>query len=187
MKALKKVMSVLISALMIFTFALPAFADNVTETGSITIDNAVVGETYKAYKLLDLESYDEANGYAVYKVNDTWAKFFKTGDGKDYIKVDDKTGYATWNEATTSDAANWKALSDKAIAYAADESNNITAEAEKTAATAEVKFEDLGLGYYLVTSSVGTLCVLDTTNPDGHSSGQERSPRCRQENRGRQI
>lgn len=157
MKAIKKAMSVLVSLLMIFTFALPAFADSAT--ASITISNAVQGETYKAYKLLDLESYDAINNLYVYKATADWKDFFQTGAGASYITVDSQD-YAVWNKSVTANDANLKALIDAALAYAAAKS--ITPTATQTAGNASVTFDNLGLGYYLVNSSVGTLCELKT-------------------------
>lgn len=157
MKALKKAMSVLVSLLMIFTFALPAFADSTT--ASITISNAVQGETYKAYKLLDLESYDASNNLYVYKATAAWKDFFQTGAGASYITVDSQD-YAAWKNGVTVNEANLKTLIDAALTYA--ETKSITPTATETAANTDVTLSGLGLGYYLVNSSVGTLCELNT-------------------------
>lgn len=157
MKALKKAMSVLVSLLMIFTFALPAFADSAT--ASITISNAVQGETYKAYKLLDLESYDASNNLYVYKVTAAWKDFFQNGAGANYITVDSQD-YAVWKNTASKDDANLKALIDAALAYA--EAKSIAPTETQTATNTSVTFDNLGLGYYLVNSSVGTLCELKT-------------------------
>ena len=159
MKALKKAMSVLVSLLMIFTFALPAFAAGAT--ASITISNAVQGETYKAYKLLDLESYDASNNLYVYKVTAAWKEFFKTGAGASYITVDSQD-YAVWKNTASKDDASLKALIDAALAYA--ETKSITPTATQTAGNTGATFDNLGLGYYLVNSSVGTLCELKTVD-----------------------
>lgn len=159
MKALKKAMSVLVSLLMIFTFALPAFAAGAT--ASITISNAVQGETYKAYKLLDLESYDASNNLYVYKVTTDWKDFFQTGAGASYITVDSQD-YAVWKNTASKDDASLKALIDAALAYA--ETKSITPTATQTAGNTGATFDNLGLGYYLVNSSVGTLCELKTVD-----------------------
>ena len=50
MKALKKAMSVLVSLLMIFTFALPAFADE-AHTVTVTVDPTLAGHTFAAYQI----------------------------------------------------------------------------------------------------------------------------------------
>lgn len=159
MKTLKKAMSVLVSLLMIFTFALPAFADSAT--ASITISNAVQGETYEAYKLLDLESYDASNNLYVYKATADWKEFFQTGEGKNYITVDSQN-YAAWKKGVAENETNLKALIDAALVYA--ETKSVTPTATQTATNTSVTFDNLGLGYYLVNSSVGTLCELKTVN-----------------------
>ena len=159
MKTLKKAMSVLVSLLMIFTFALPAFADSAT--ASITISNAVQGETYEAYKLLDLESYDASNNLYVYKATADWQEFFQTGEGKNYITVDSQN-YAAWKKGAAENETNLKALIDAALVYA--ETKSVTPTATQTATNTSVTFDNLGLGYYLVNSSVGTLCELKTVN-----------------------
>ena len=66
MKALKKAMSVLVAALMIFTFALPAFADdNNAETQAashtITIKSKYANHTFEAYQVLK-GTYGNENG-----------------------------------------------------------------------------------------------------------------------------
>lgn len=152
-------MSVLVSLLMIFTFALPAFADSAT--ASITISNAVQGETYEAYKLLDLESYDASNNLYVYKATADWQEFFQTGEGKNYITVDSQN-YAAWKKGVAENETNLKALIDAALVYA--ETKSVTPTATQTATNTSVTFDNLGLGYYLVNSSVGTLCELKTVN-----------------------
>ena len=49
MKHAKKLASLLLALVMVFAVATTAFAAD--ETGSITIDNAVVGQTYTIYEI----------------------------------------------------------------------------------------------------------------------------------------
>ena len=44
--------------------------------------------------------------------------------------------------------------------------SKIEADATEVANGETVKFENLSLGYYLIESSTGTLCALDTTHKD---------------------
>ena len=55
MKKTSKILAVLMAVALIMARAIPAFA---AETGSITINNAVIGQEYTIYKMADLESYD---------------------------------------------------------------------------------------------------------------------------------
>ena len=54
MKHTKKLASLLLALVMVFAMAVTANAAG--ETGSITISDAVVGQTYTVYQILDLES-----------------------------------------------------------------------------------------------------------------------------------
>ena len=65
------------------------------------------------------------------------------------------------------DEARVKDFAQLALKFARNESNNVQPiqKVEKTNSST-VKFDNLDLGYYLVDSSVGSLCVLNTTNPN---------------------
>lgn len=159
MKHAKKLASLLLALVMVFALATAAFATGTTETGSITINDAVVGQTYTIYQILDLESYNaSANAYA-YKATTAWNTFINSDAIKGtYVEVDVQ-GYVTWK--TGADAA---AFAKAAQKYAKD--NNITNQGSVNATTATVSFTGLDLGYYLVDTTLGTLCSLDTTNPN---------------------
>lgn len=157
MKHAKSFLALLLALTMALTLSIAVFADG--ETGTITIDNAVNGQTYTIYRLLDLESYNAQSGAYAYKAAAKWSAFVDSNDVKGtYLNVDDQ-GYVTWVEGA--DAAAFAKLAQK---YAAD--NAIANEGSQKAAGTTVKFENLQLGYYLVDSTLGTLCSLDTTNPN---------------------
>ena len=157
MKRFKKLAGLMLALVMVLAMALPAFAEG--ETGSITINDAVVGQTYTVYQILDLESYNaSANAYA-YKATTAWNTFINSDAIKGtYVEVDTQ-GYVTWK--TGADAA---AFAKAAQKYAKD--NSIANQGSVTATTTTVSFTGLDLGYYLVDTTLGTLCSLDTTNPD---------------------
>lgn len=158
MKKMKKLVSLVLAMVMVLAMTINVSAAG--ETGSITINDAVVGQTYKVYQILDLESYNaDANAYA-YKATTDWAGFINSDAIKGvYVNVDAQ-GYVTWV-----DKADAAAFAKLAQAYA--KANNIAPSADEiTATTTTVKFEGLDLGYYLVDTTLGTICSLDTTNPD---------------------
>ena len=157
MKQVKKLASVLLALVMALALTATAFAEG--ETGSITIKDAVVGQTYTIYQILDLESYNaSANAYA-YKATTAWNTFINRDDIKGtYVEVDAQ-GYVTWKG--DADAAAFAKLAQK---YAKD--NSITNQGSVTATSTTVSFTGLDLGYYLVDTTLGTLCSLDTTNPN---------------------
>lgn len=64
MKLSRKILSLVLALVMVMGLAATAFAEgNAETTGSITITNALKGETYKAYQILYLESYDAEKKY----------------------------------------------------------------------------------------------------------------------------
>lgn len=157
MKKLKKMASLLLAMIMVLAMSVTAFAEG--GTGSITINDAVVGQTYTIYQILDLESYNaSANAYA-YKATTAWNSFINSDAIKGtYVEVDAQ-GYVTWKEG-----ADAVAFAKAAQKYAKD--NSIGNQGSVTATTTTVSFTGLDLGYYLVDTTLGTLCSLDTTNPD---------------------
>lgn len=175
MKLIKKIAAIMFAFMMVVSMSCNVKADEGTtatiEKGIITINKAVNGQTYTIYKLLDLESYEpkkneqgEEIGNYSYKPNTDWNDFISEAADSANIKYFDinKNGYVTWNgDITDSRKAEF---AQKALAYAT--ANNISNKGTKPASNNTVKFENLDLGYYLVDSSVGALCSLDTTNPN---------------------
>ena len=149
--------SALLALMLAVCMIVPAMAEG--GPGSITINNAVVGQDYTIYRILELESYNTtANAYA-YKATTAWNTFINSDAIKGtYVEVDAQ-GYVTWK-----DGADAAAFAKAAQKYAKD--NSIANQGTVTAATTTVNFTGLDLGYYLVDSTLGTLCALDTTTPD---------------------
>ena len=165
MKYMKKLITLLAALTLALAIAVPAFAES--STGTITIDNAVTGTTYKAYRIFDLESYDtDKNAYS-YKLNSAWNGFpaySTTIDGNlvsasTFFSVN-SAGYIEWNDAKKDAGADFAKL---AKAFVVEK--NIAWDKTETATDAKVTFTDLTLGYYLVDTSLGSLCSLNTTAP----------------------
>jgi len=160
MKVIKKITAIMLSIMMVLGMSSVVSAAGTSGTGKITINNAVVGQTYNIYKILDLESYNDVTGNYAYKPATSEWKTFLTGTEINGTYVDvDSDDYVTWK--TGADAAKF---AKKALAYAKDATHNITVTSTATASTTTttVEFTGLDSGYYLVDSSVGTLCFLDT-------------------------
>lgn len=162
MKKIKKLMGVMFAIMMTFILATPAFAAGTSNRqGTITINNAEIGKTYKAYRLFDL-SLDASNKNYGYTLNEKWKKFFTTDEGKGFVTIDEENGNVKLVDETE---ASMQALATAAQTYA--EKNKIEAEVTKEAANDQkIVFEKLTLGYYMVTTNAGGLYALDTTNPD---------------------
>jgi len=172
---MKKVLSLILVLMLIASLSVTAFAAE--EKGSITINGVSSENTYEIYRLLDLESYDVTAGAYSYKANAAWAAFFATEDAKQYMATD-ADGYVTW--ATTEDDDTKAAFAKLALAYA--KANSITPvkssknDGEFVITDDSGKFSDLELGYYLVDSTVGSLCGLTTTNPDASINAKNGIP-----------
>ena len=156
-KTFKKLFAALLAAALVLAMAVPAFAEtSANPKGSITISKTVKDETYTIYRMFKLDSYNaESNTYS-YTVEPAWETFFSTGAGSSYIDLD-SNGHPTWK--TGADVA---AFAKAALAWA--NANNISYTDQKSATGTEVTFSGLNLGYYLVDSSLGALCSLDTTH-----------------------
>ena len=167
MKHMKKLASLLLALVMVFAMAVTANAAG--ETGSITINDAVVGQTYTIYQILDLESYNAAANAYSYKATTAWNTFINSDAIKGtYVEVDAQ-GYVTWK-----DGADAAAFAKAAQKYAKD--NSIANQGNVTANTTTVSFTGLDLGYYLVDTTLGTLCSLDTTNPNVTMKEKNKAP-----------
>lgn len=164
MKLIKKIAAIMFAFMMVFTLSSNVNAEETTGTGQITINNAISGESYTIYKVFDLESFNGDN-YSYKVTNDKWKEFFKTGEGKDYVDINDYDGVTWKNEKTASQEvkeSQAKELAPKMLGFAKNATNGINGTTIKANSNV-VSFKGLSLGYYLVDSSVGALCVLTTT------------------------
>ena len=166
-KAMKKLMAALLAVAMVCAMAIPAWAAGgagaTTGEGKITIDNAVIGHTYKIYRILNLQYNDTAKSFR-YEKNDKWGAFVE--GQTTYLSVDSKTGVVTW--ANSDNADNGTAIKALAIAagqYVKDQGTAFAADDSKVAASSTVIFDNLPLGWYLVVSDLTSdaICSIDTT------------------------
>lgn len=162
MKLIKKIAAMLFAFAMVFSMGSNVKA---AETGTITIDPANAGETYNVYKILTLKSYDKDKElYSYVKNGDQWDKFIDSAQADGYLTIN-KDGYVEFVDAKKTDK-DYREFAQKALAYA--KKNNVTATQTVTpvAGATTATIDKLDLGYYLVGSTVGALCSLDTTNPE---------------------
>ena len=172
MKHAKKLASLLLALVMVFALATTAFAAGTA--GKITISNPVDGQTYKAYLMFELESYNTtANAYS-YKITNHWREFVTTGAGKDYFSIDDQDNVTLKDGVTVANDSEAAAtIAKAAVAYATTKNLTPTATLpENNSYTAD----NLMLGYYVVDSSMGALCDLTTTNPEATIQEKNEAP-----------
>ena len=173
MKLSRKILSLVLALVMVMGLAATAFAvgdEETTTKGSITITNALGGETYNAYRILDLESYDSAKKIYAYKANPAWEEWLRTQTT--YVSFNDQN-YVTWK-----DGADVVAFAKAAKGQLSDKNaaGHVTPTADGSATISNLK-----LGYYLVDSTVGALCELNTTKPSVEITDKNPKPTIKKE------
>lgn len=74
MKLIKKIAAIMFAFMMVFSLSTNVRADDTsgdskTTTGTITIENSNAGQTYKLYRILNLESYNKTDKAYSYKLS----------------------------------------------------------------------------------------------------------------------
>ncbi len=163
-KAIKKLLAALLAVAMLCAMAVPAFAASSSNDGKITINNAVSGQTYTIYRILELE-YDQTNNAYRYTAVAAWNAFINTRSSD--LKVDNATGTVTWvNSDKNNNSSAIQNFADAAGKWASD--NTIANNGSQKASGSTVTFTDLPLGWYLVVSSLsnGAICSIGTTDKE---------------------
>ncbi len=176
MKKTKKLVSLLLALAMIFAMSLSVFAAG---PNSIQVNNAQGGETYKIYKLLDADVNPDKTAYSyTLSAASPWRNFFETGAGADYVDIKnvDGTDYINWKDSKNN-ASDYEAFGKAAAAYAATTAGVTEAVAAQTpTADGTITFNGLDSGYYLITSTNGTLSMVETTPQQSTVTVNEKNP-----------
>ena len=169
---MKKLISLVLAlAMILMVGAVFATAPAPSATGNtITINSAADGETYVAYKMLDLSFSGNVDGNPenyTYTVNPDWAGFFNADNSvvTDVFNFETQGG-VTYVTSLATNETKWDATSklskfaEAAAQYA--KANNLPVEdtAEASGGSAVL---DTNAGYYLITSTLGSRAMIDTT------------------------
>lgn len=164
---MKRLISLMMALVLVLSLSATAFAAE--NTGSITITNATIDQTYTPYKIFDASIKLASDGVTAEAVSYTIEEdnqFFTYLFGADgttpnsFFSYNASTGSVTKNEGVN-DSELIKYLT-KMIAE-----GNYTPAVTAVKATGEVvKFEDLPYGYYLITSTLGTTVTINSNTPD---------------------
>lgn len=170
MKNITRALALLLALILVLGLVVTGFAEDGGTTaafnGTITVSNTVDGQDYTLYRILDLESYNETAKAYSYKPAEGWDSFFKGTDiSGTYVDINE-LGYVTWKKsADGNDVAGVETFAKLAQTYAVNNADAVARTKSTQNATGNtVAFNNLSLGYYLLDSSLGTLCSLDTTN-----------------------
>lgn len=174
MKTPRKLTSLLLALLLVFALAATAAADDTSTTtnkGSITVDNPIKNQEYKAYKIFDVV-YDDATPTQHYsytiKDDSPWFETVKAYATPDHgltltevagttpttyvVTIDDTNATNKFSAPSFADALKKATVTDAGYTLQAENGGKPTA-------------NNLPLGYYFVTSTNGALCNLTTTDP----------------------
>ncbi len=177
MKIIKKIAAIMLSVMMVLGMCSVVGAEGTGTTsgtsadkGKITIENPIQGQTYTIYQILELESFSDKTtepntGNYAYKVATGWDEFLTDSAYKGSTYLEKGTdGYVTIKSSAPSNFAD---LAKSALQYVKDHpGTSFTTEYKIPDAAGKVEFTDLSLGYYLVDSTAGALCSLDTTDTE---------------------
>ena len=168
---MKKFVSVILTFALVLSLGAAVFATN--DTGSITITNATVGETYYLYKFFDATYATDENGNTKYdangkaivaytiKPNDPFFTDLFGADGKSenaYFTYDSETGVVAKRETV---------LDSDIITYldgVANSSGKYVAYIE--AKTSTVVFDNIPTGYYLIDRGLSSIVTITSNVPD---------------------
>lgn len=167
---MKKLLSIMLVLTIVLSLSVTAIA---AETGSITITNATIGQTYNLYKFFDATYAADANGnpsldsdgnpIVSYTIDSEHNQFFDDMFGSDgktenpYFNYDGNTGAVT-KKGTASDK--------DIIAYLDGLASAVEPDASIPATSDEVVFSGLSTGYYLIDRGVTSTVTITTNMPD---------------------
>lgn len=210
MKTIQKLAALLLALLLACALAVPALAtdagDNTedssgttgdagesqtpTATGSITIDNAVAGETYTAYKLFDVSYNTDKSAYSYYLTSGQESlktaleglglSFTTSADGSRYNvnQTKDTSSDTVFVKSYNNDGTVKETITAATLAASINSALNAdnstleslltpagTSTAQKgNSGSVTASINNLSAGYYFVDSSLGSLCALDTAD-----------------------
>ena len=210
MKKMKKMMALALAMVMMLAMAIPAMAAAGDYT--ITIDNAVAGETYSAYKVFDVTyadpvtpaptitpatdipgtadntHFNSAYAYSISKSSPFWGdlttgvtadadgvyslatyglKFVPTTTANTYnVLPIDSTNGVTDAQAQALAAFLAGKLTGKTPAASEEATAETNDHDDYATGSLTLDVSDAGAGYYFVDTTTGSLCSLNTTEPN---------------------
>lgn len=170
MKKFRKLLSLVLAMVMVLAMAAPSFA---AETGTITITNATVGKSYSIYKIFDANPSGTEDGPVAYTATAEQKMWFESQDNNPFTFTANSAG--TYNVSVNSSSSNEDVIT-FLQGFVTDEDGVITVTGgfdtvasltdTEVAESETVEFSNVPYGYYLITSSLGAVVSVDSTNKD---------------------
>lgn len=181
MKATKRITrlcSILLAVVIVMAMSVSsAFAAQLgTGEGSITITNATVGKSYTIYKIFDTDSTGVGS-----TATEAQKDFYESQSGNPFKFTQNAAGTYNVSIATKPDTeetyTNQEVIAFLQSFVTKNEetgvitvnqqfANVVDASTPETAKNATVTFDNIPYGYYLVTSSLGAVVTVNSTDPD---------------------
>lgn len=165
----KSVLGAALGLTLAFGVATPALA------ATINVTDAAEGESYSAYKLFDVTTSTTAGGAATYAYStaaDSELIDVLEGAGLTFTySADGTVAYVATGLATEDDAKALAAYLDDHVAELGNAVETIVADESGT-----VTFDQLDAGYYFVDTTLGSLCILDTTTDTANIAEKNEEP-----------
>ena len=173
MKKTRRIFALILALAMTLAFGAVAFA----ATGTITVENATVDKVYNVYKVFDAEYASADVATYTIKDSDEWYDLVKN-DTNTPFKVSEPIEGTTDKHSVTlkdgkvnTDVINWFTSDSIKTAAAA-----LTATETKTATATELKFENMDMGYYYISTTNGTAVTLTNAKPDATVIEKNQNP-----------
>ena len=168
MKTTKRLCAAFMAIILMLAFNFVALAAE--GTGTITVTNATIGQSYEGYKFFDVTYADEDTvSYTISEDN----QFYQAVSSEDSpFVVTDTTVEGKYNVASKS---SWD---DNAIfTWMNNQLSGKTADLTLTEATTdEVKWANVPYGYYLITSTLGATVTVNQNTPNVEIIDKNQNP-----------
>lgn len=163
MKYTKKLLSLAMVVILALAMAVPSFAVQTVDsslegTGTITITNATLEETYSIYKVFDA-TYSGSDNASYTIKNDS--KWYGIVSGKsEYFTLTPSAGDSSVHVVSFKDGVTGETVRD----YLASQVGSVAADASAEASEVQVQFTNVAYGYYLVKSTLNGGGTVTVTN-----------------------
>lgn len=177
MKYTKKLLSLVLVLVLALALAIPGFAAQTVDsglngTGTITITNATLEETYSIYKVFDATYAGSDNASYTIKSDSPWYPI--VSGNADMFTLTASAGDSSVFVVSFKQGVTGEAVRD----YLAGQVSNVAADATAEATDVEVQFTDVAYGYYLVKSTLNGGGTVTVTNakPDATVIDKNQEP-----------
>ena len=154
---MKKILNYLVAIALVMFQLLP-----VANAASITIDNSVVGQEYKAYKIFDVTRAGDSYAYSIKSTNEWFADVQEYATSRGTIELEEVVGEPSKYVVKRTETFDEETFATDFAEYLNGRKENKTETAKATAAEGTTETTVSEAGYYFVDSSLGALCILHT-------------------------